>query len=99
MPQQKLNLFEFSAGCLTETRTSAPEVMGRNTGYSNSFSRIPYNVPDGLDRDSFSPGASASSHPTEDSAFHNARGCDALTNPSEVPSSKRMTGNTYISVW
>src|SRR5512146_381806 len=55
MPEQKLNLLQFSARSLAQASTAATKVMRRNVRKSRLFGRVLHNVPDRLYRKPFSP--------------------------------------------
>ena len=55
MPEQKLDLFEFAAGNMTESGAGASQIMGRNLLNPNTLREIPNDVPDHLFGDAISP--------------------------------------------
>lgn len=74
MPQQELNLLQFTTAVVAQLCARSPQVVGRNVLETHSRAAGPNNIPNHVLRDALAPHLARPGYGAEDSSFRNS-GC------------------------
>jgi hypothetical protein len=76
VPEQELNLFEFAASGLAESRAGPAKIMRGKVWNSSLSRRVFHDVPDRLDGNAITPRMPGSIDPPENASIFDSRSCD-----------------------